>query len=204
MDTSALRVVDTGPLPYLLSVPVGPEPEHRASPAERWPVLCFLHGYGEGAPTAIDRALTRHGPLRRGNASQPSSTFVVVAPQLPQRGDLWYRHAAAVRRIVATVQEEQHGDSRRTYLSGFSFGGNGVFDLALSQPELWAALWAVDPTRHKQAFIRTLNLQPFREQPDGNRLYRDPGLNHVETARHAYDDDQIYRWLLSKHLPSPA
>ena len=53
------------------------------------PLLCFLHGYGEAAPMAIDRALRRHGPLAAGAAPFAVREFIVLAPQLPTAGDLW-------------------------------------------------------------------------------------------------------------------
>ena len=55
--------------------------------------------------------------------------FVILAPQLPVRGDLWYRHADTVRQIVLDEAKNFACDLRRVYLAGFSFGGNGVFDL---------------------------------------------------------------------------
>jgi hypothetical protein len=218
MDGSDVRLVEGAPLRYLLSVPAAP-----GSAAAR-PVLCFLHGYDEGAPTEIRAGLTRHGPLRTGSARRAREEFVVVAPQLPRAGDLWHRHAADVLEIVTSVRAAHGGDAERTYLTGFSFGGNGVFDLALAQPDVWAALWAVDPTRvpdsdprrpvwlsfgevaryGKSAFIRALALQPAAADPAGGRLYLDEGEGHVGAATRAYADDRIYEWLLSKRLRRPA
>ncbi|HEY0036641.1 MAG TPA: hypothetical protein VGB66_08145 [Longimicrobium sp.] len=125
---------------YLLSVPDG-------APSGPRPVLCFLHGYDEAAPTEIFEGVTRHGPLRPGSDGSAMQQMIVVAPQLPAAGDIWRRYADVVRDIVSRVQAEHGGDPARTYLTGFSFGGNGVFDLALCQPGFWAALWPVDPTR---------------------------------------------------------
>lgn len=48
------------------------------------------------------------------------------------------------------MQKKYDGDHNRTYLSGFSYGGNGVFDLAVEQLGFWAGLWPVDPTRVPQ------------------------------------------------------
>lgn len=216
MEKPDLRVVESAPLRYLLSVPSGPGLRPGA-----WPVLCFLHGYDEAFPLEIRRALTRHGPLRPGSAPRAVRDFVVVAPQLPRAGDVWHRYADAVREIVAEVQRAHGGDPRRTYLSGFSFGGNGVFDLAVAQPGTWAALWPVDPTRvpredpgrpvwlsfgevarrGKTSFIRALELEPAAAEPGGDRLYLDEGRDHVGSATLAYADERIYAWLLSKHLP---
>lgn len=219
MQQPDLRVVESGPLPYLLSVPA-PRPEA----PEALPLLCFLHGYDEAAPVEIRRGVARHGPLRPGSSARAREDFIVVAPQLPRAGDLWHRHAGDVREIVEQVRSAHSVDPRRTYLSGFSFGGNGVFDLALLQPGVWAALWPVDPTRAPRAdpgrpvwlsiggvarhgragFIRALGLEPVAGAPQGDRLYLDEGEDHVGSATRAYGDDRIYAWLLSKQLPTPA
>ncbi|HST61211.1 MAG TPA: hypothetical protein VLK84_21085 [Longimicrobium sp.] len=204
------RLVTSGPLPYLLSLPAGPAPA--AGPL---PLLCFLHGYDEGAPLPIHQGLTRHGPLAPSASARATAEFVVVAAQMPARGDLWHRHAAGVREIVRQVQAEHGADADRTFLTGFSFGGNGVFDLAREGP--WAALWPVDPTRvppadpglpvwlssgeisrrAERAFIQRLRLEPPAGEP-GDRVYVDEGHDHVGTARLAYGDDRIYTWLLSR------
>ncbi len=187
------------------------------------PLLCFLHGYDEGAPTNIVDALTRHGPLREGNPSLLIDQFLIVAPQLPAKGDIWLQYAAAVREIVL-AQAQHHGcNSGRCYLTGFSFGGNGAFDLALEQSDLWAAAWAVDPTRvpprkldvpvwvsmgqaarhQREALIRTLEL--MSPQQGGDRIWTDENADHVGTARRSYSDVLIYEWLLSRapHGASP-
>jgi hypothetical protein len=97
---------------------------------------------------------------------------------------------------------------------------NGVFDLALQQRDVWAALWPVDPTRvppedprrpawlssgeisrHSAgSFRRRLHLGPLHDAEPGDRVYEDRGQDHVDTARLAYQDDRIYQWLLSKQL----
>jgi predicted peptidase len=215
-DTPGPRVMEEGPLRSLLSLPE----DGGAGPR---PVLCFLHGYDEAAPLDIHPALTLHGPLRPGNPPVVRD-FIVVAPQLPRAGDHWAHHAGDVRAIVRSVRQEHGGDARRTYLTGFSFGGNGVFDLALLQPGEWAALWSVDPTRVprqdpgapvwlsiggiarriKHTFVDALRLHAAGgATPHGARIWEDEGEDHVGSARRAYQDERIYAWLLSKSLPNP-
>lgn len=209
-----MELIDTLPLRYLLTVPDDGGREPR-------PVLCFLHGYDEGAPTPIHAALTRHGPLHPDAAARLSAGFVVVAPQLPTRGDIWFRYATDVLALLRDVQGRHGGDPQRTHLTGFSFGGNGVFDLALAEPGFWAGLWAVDPTRVpsvdagvpiwlslgeisrrlRARFVEALALQPANATPAGERVWADEGLDHVGAARHAYADPQIYDWLLRQPGP---
>ena len=212
MDAS-LRLERDAPLPYLLSLP-------RDNAAGPRPVLFFLHGYDEGAPMDIHDALTRHGPLRADNPAETLNKFIIVAPQMPVRGDLWCRYADAVRTILRRIVERHAGDLQRAYLTGFSFGGNGVFDFALLQPNTWAALWAVDPTRvperdpnapvwlsfgevaraRKRGFIQALGLEPEAQTSDAARVYLDEGEDHVGCARLAYRDERIYSWLLAQRL----
>lgn len=206
--------MDDGPLPYLLALP------DASDDGEPRPVLCFLHGYDEGPPAEIGRALTKHGPLRPEGAPAVVRDFIVVAPQMPARGDLWRGHADDVEGIVRQVQARHGGDSARTYLTGFSFGGNGVFDLALARPGAWAALWPVDPTRvpardpgvpvwlsfgeiarhGKRAFVERLGLRAADATPGADRVYTDRGEDHVGSATSAYREERVYRWLLDRRL----
>lgn len=198
-------------------------PPRVAAAREPWPVLCFLHGWGEAAPLDIASALTRHGPLRPGGSERVAG-FIVVAPQLRfPGGDVWHEKADLVREIVTGVQSRYQGDPHKTYLTGFSFGGNGVFDLASQDDGFWAALWPVDPTRAPatkpslplllslgqysrsgqwQRFVRESALQDLALNPHGNSVVADCGFDHVGAATHAYRDERAYDWLLDKHLPS--
>jgi hypothetical protein len=83
MSAPALQLVDSYPLKYLLRPRISTEAD------ESPPLLCFLHGYDEGAPLEILNAVTRHGPFRSLNPSTYKDRFVMIAPQLPVRGDLW-------------------------------------------------------------------------------------------------------------------
>lgn len=213
MSASNLQLVESHALPYLLSIPEATDQQSATKP-----LLCFLHGYDEGAPMQIHRALTQHGPLRPGNPPSVTAQFIVVAPQLPVRGDLWYRYADVVQNIVQQVQSLHNAHSEQRFLTGFSFGGNGVFDLALQQLGFWAALWSVDPTRapeedpgspvwlssgevsrrRERRFIERLHLEKVHNETPGDRVYVDQGQDHVGTATLAYRDERIYRWLLSR------
>jgi predicted peptidase len=184
------------------------------------PLLCFLHGYDEGAPLDIFDALSRHGPFRSLNQSTYKDRFVIVAPQLPVRGDLWNRYADTVGRIVLDEAKRFACDLRRLYLTGFSFGGNGVFDLSFAQTGIWAASWPVDPTRvptrlitipiwlslgeisrlQAPSFIRILGLESAEIATSADKVWSDAGEDHVATATQAYNEERVYRWLLCKQI----
>ena len=189
---------------HLISLPSGAGPH---------PLLCFLHGYDEAAPAPLATALMRHGPLNASNLPHVRERFVVLAPQLPVAGDHWHRYSDELHELVATVLDEHEVDADRMFLTGFSFGGNGVFDIAALQGHWWHALWAVDPTRvperdpdrpvwvtagavvrsQGRAFIDGLNLSL---DPQAERVYDDEGDDHVGAAQRAYADERIYAWLL--------
>ncbi|MDG5813494.1 hypothetical protein QA601_00240 [Chitinispirillales bacterium ANBcel5] len=202
------------PLPCLLSVP----DTKSVSPR---PILCFLHGYDEGAPVEIREGLTRHGPLKTTSHLMARDEFIVIAAQMPKRGDLWYKFSDALRQIVELIQKGEDGDPKRTYLTGFSYGGNGVFDLGAALPHVWAALWAVDPTRvpknelkqplwlssgeisrlKESLFVQKLKLKSAdTKYTEYDRIIVDYNQDHVGTATFAYNDIRCYNWLLSKSL----
>ncbi len=212
MKLPDLHLLESASLPYLISVP------DKGTPAQGWPLLFFLHGYDEGAPMEIQRALTANGPLKAESSTRAVTEFIVAAPQLPLKGDLWYRFEEEVLEVVREVMTTFPVNRSRAYLTGFSFGGNGVFDLAGQQRGRWAALWAVDPTRvpeedpgcpvwlssgavsrrQESAFIAALQLQTISPGEVPDRVYVDKGFDHVGTATDAYKDDKIYEWLLEK------
>jgi hypothetical protein len=164
----------------------------------------------------------RHGPLSAAAPPRIRDDFLIVAPQLPRQGDRWLEQAAAVVELVRGVWATHGGDPARTYLTGFSYGGNGVLDLGGARPGFWAALWPVDPTRVppttpdspvrfaagplarplREGFIRSLRLADRAGESEG--VYEDHGADHVGTARVAYGADDGYEWLLRHRLDGGA
>jgi len=131
----------------LVSIPPDPPPKGD------WPILVFLHGNGEAAPpkaNPLQVAMTRHGPLGASSGSEATRRFVVIAPQLPAPGgDVWNQFANQVETIALNAVGRYQGNRSKIYLTGFSFGGNGVLDIGPLRPDVWAALWPVDPTRYE-------------------------------------------------------
>ncbi|KAI1709885.1 hypothetical protein Ddc_13711 [Ditylenchus destructor] len=139
-----------------------------------WPVLCFLHGNDEAAPCPIREGVTRQGPLN---------------PTIRRE----------CKDIATSVQHEHGGDPNRTYLTGFSYGGNGVFDLGIEQPDFWSALWPVDPTRVPKEEVKQpiwISIGAAARRLTASYIQQD----HVGSARKAYKDERIYDWLLAKRL----
>jgi len=207
---------DVAPLSGVMSLPRRPRPGMA--------ILCFLHGRGEAQPMDPVTAMTMHGPLHALSAIDtvdPAPPFLVVAPQLPVAGDLWHEQTDRVAELVRRIEVRYATDPARRYLTGFSFGGNGVFALGQRLPGFWSASWAVDPPRRPDPdlagplwFSIGSSARPGAEEsiarlgsialaddagdapPGAARVHLDQGEDHVGCARRAYADARIYRWLL--------
>lgn len=206
-----------------------------------WPLLCYLHGIRECGRLAdtdemTRKLLTAHGPLRDREEGLNLAAldrfiinnFIIVVPQVPcaqehdQRSfadNIWGEYAPTFKEVVLRVAEEYKGDRHRIYLTGFSRGGNGVFDFAQAQ-DFWAALWPVDPTRipksdpgrptwlwygieqrppnDRTRKILSLQEAPRKGRPSGDRLYTDTRVGHGPTAVSAYNDGRVYAWLRAR------
>lgn len=122
-----------------------------------WPIILFLHGRGErgsegmwqtqiGLPEAI-----RDHPERW--------PFIVVMPQC-SFDRFWTDRDMLAMAMTALDREtdEFHGDPGRTYISGLSMGGYGVWELVRQNPQRWAAaaiaaggiFWSYEPDRWLQ------------------------------------------------------
>src|SRR3546814_5591067 len=78
------------------------------------------------------------GPHVRANAG--SCPAVVVFPQVPENGEWQGANAGVAFAALDAATAEFNGDRDRTYLTGMSMGGYGTWELALAQPERFAAL----------------------------------------------------------------
>jgi predicted peptidase len=158
-----------------------------------------LNGQRYANPQA---ALMAHGPLKPGSAL-PDDSFIVVAPQLPGLEHDWaglpaqpgnppvqpgHLRARQVEAILGSVVGEFNADPNRVYLTGFSTGANGVYDLFTHsnrpQPTVgWAKLWPVDATTtfHLQNFPSPQH--PLRCPPLWLWYGRDHNVHNRSTIR---------------------
>ena len=102
------------------------------------PLILFLHGTGERGSDGDKPTQVGLGPyLHRHLVDFPA---LVVFAQAPDGRD-WNGLAATIAFAeLEQVSGEFHGDRNRTYLTGLSMGGYGVWELALAQPQRFAAL----------------------------------------------------------------
>ncbi len=118
---------------------------HDYDGGKSYPVILFLHGYG-------DRGLTGTQYLRVGfppaiKRREADFDFIAICPQ-GHTGAWWPEGDDAIRamEILARVESEYNVDRRRVYLTGLSSGGAGVWALAARYPDVWAAIVPVSPS----------------------------------------------------------
>lgn len=109
----------------------------RAAGSARPPVVVFLHGSGEIGTDGVKPTQVGLGPYLRSH--QDDFPAIVVFPQI-REGESWDDGADFAFAALRAASEEFHGDPERTYLTGVSLGGYGVWTLARLQPQRFAAL----------------------------------------------------------------
>ncbi|MCA0395356.1 MAG: prolyl oligopeptidase family serine peptidase [Proteobacteria bacterium] len=109
----------------------------RASGGDRPPVILFLHGSGERGDDNRRQVEVGLGPYVR--AHRETFPAIVVFPQAPRDRE-WSQVADVSFAQLDAATAEFGGDPSRTYLTGLSMGGFGVWDYALRQSYRFAAL----------------------------------------------------------------
>src|SRR5690242_2697260 len=137
--------VDNSEQPYALYVP------HDFDPAKKYPLIISLHSEDTNHRInlrqvfglSIRSAETNPEDLRQFPARDAG--FMVAAPLA--RGSMDYRGIAErdVYDTLADVERHFPIDTDRVYLTGISMGGAAALRLALTRPDLWAAIAAVCP-----------------------------------------------------------
>jgi predicted peptidase len=215
---SATQVVRVN---YLLYAPAAAE----KNPGRRWPLVVFLHGYGERG--ADPRLLTAQ-PLPRTLARTTSFPAIVVSPQLPLRFTGWSEMIEPVDALVQRLVARYPVDRRSLYLTGLSTGGFGTWTYALRHPRRFAALVPIAGGYEQGGVPRNICalkkvpiwafhgaldtiITPYHSEilvnalrTCGSRVVRFtlyPGVDHFHSWLRAYADPALWRWLFSQRLP---
>jgi len=131
---------------------------YRRDKHKPWPVILFLHGRGErGAEGMWQTQIGLPQAVRDHPERWP---FVIVMPQCPL-SSFWTDPEMLAMAMAALDRETEEFqlDPRRTYLTGLSMGGYGVWELGRLYPERWAAavvvaggvFWSYAPERWQEA-----------------------------------------------------
>lgn len=110
----------------------------RAAGGRHPPVLLFLHGSGErGDDNQRQLAVGLAPHIRRAQDEFPA---IAVFPQSPADASWTDGTARMALAALDAAMREFDGDPDRVALTGLSRGGYGVYELALMQPDRFAAL----------------------------------------------------------------
>jgi predicted peptidase len=209
---------------YLLFVPKDYEPN-----GKKWPLMLFLHGYGEcGNGTSDLNRVKLHGPPGFVD-SRPDFPFVVITPQCPQpKYDLkeiakaW--KSEQLIQLVDHVADKLNIDPTRVYATGLSMGGFGTWRLVAAHPERFAAALPICGGGNKpEAMAKSLRRVPIwtfhgardsvvplsmsqdmvdavRRAGGDVKLTVYPDIEH-NSWKQTYDNPKVYDWLLSHRGP---
>jgi len=108
------------------------------TPDRKWPIVLFLHGYGErGSDGLLQTDIGLPHAIRLDRSRFPA---VVVIPQCSM--DHWWTQREMEEMALATLTaaaKEYKGDAKHTYLTGLSMGGYATWDIASRYPGKFAA-----------------------------------------------------------------
>jgi predicted peptidase len=195
------------------------EPPNEADPPEAgWPLIIFLHGTTERGSNL--QQLTRRGSLAY-RAEGGTFRCYVAAPQCPAT-TTWNRLIDELQPWLDALLMTHPIDPSRITLTGFSLGGSGILDWAYRSPERFAALVPVagvevpDGKRNpcvfapipiwivagrKDTVVSARGAEAFialMKSCGTEPRYTLYDTNHVETARRAYRNPELYNWMLSQ------
>ncbi|OCT17265.1 hypothetical protein A8709_27445 [Paenibacillus pectinilyticus] len=103
---------------------------------QQYPLFVFLHGIKKrGDDISV---LNKYG-LTWIAESKPDFPFIVVTPQCPADSN-WTHVYQSVIALINEITTSYPVDTERMYLTGFSMGGNGTWDIAARSPELFSAI----------------------------------------------------------------
>ncbi|WP_080873217.1 prolyl oligopeptidase family serine peptidase [Oceanobacillus timonensis] len=121
-------------LPYLFHTP------HQLADqtTKKWPFVLFLHGAGERGNDL--KEVTKHGfAMKMMETENQDASFIFVAPQCAE-DSYWTEELPMLDGLLDEIIKKYPVDEQRVYLTGLSMGAIGAWNLALQQPDRFAAM----------------------------------------------------------------
>jgi predicted peptidase len=184
---------------------------------DSWPLMLFLHGAGERGDDL--QRVKLHGPPKLIAAGR-EFPFIVVSPQCPK--DRWWE-PFELTALLDEIVEKYKVDRDRIYVTGLSMGGFGTWNLVAFTPDRFAALapicgggesFAAKRLARVPAWVfhgaKDLLVPLERSQKMVEAMKKNGGsvkLTVYPEAGHdswtaAYNDPELYRWLLEQKRPA--
>lgn len=191
-------------------------PHHyEAQNVKKYPLIIFLHGNKkrwDDITVLNDYGLTWIAENKK------DFQFIVATPQCPATSN-WSLESESVIALTKEIMSKYKVDFECIYLTGFSMGGNGAWDLAYKAPELFSAIVPISGwfDVEKAHSLKEMPFWVFHGDEDdivpiqrsdemvkaltsiqGNIRYTTyPGLKHF-IMNETYGNPELYEWLL-KH-----
>lgn len=191
-------------------------PEHYKA-GEKYPVILFLHGAGT---RGSDINVLANNAFFRLTAQHEQFPFVCVAPLC--HSETWFELFETLIRFTKMIQHAEFTDPDRFYLTGNSMGGYGAWQLAISIPEVFAAMvpvcgggmyWDAGRLKHLPiwAFHGDIDPTVFPEESVKmveavNKRGGHAKLTLYENTKHdswtaTYSNPEVFAWMLSHSRP---
>jgi predicted peptidase len=182
---------------------------------DKWPLIISLHGSGE---RGSDISLLQRFGIQHRIANDNLFPFIVLCPQCPENC-IWEMQFDLITELLENAKSELKVDESKVILTGYSMGGYGVWNYAMLFPNRFTAIvpvsgggmiekkvkvlkdlpiWTFHGVNDKSVPIEeTQKLVDILRANNSNvkfSIYQDCGHEVCTTA---YDNDELYDWLLS-------
>lgn len=201
---------DTMSLRALIHLPT----DYGKEKGKRWPMILFLHGAGE---RGSDIELVKLHGIPKVAEADPDFPFLAVSPQCPE-GTWWSFELDALKALLNEFIATHAVDTDRVYLTGLSMGGYGTWNLAIAEPERFAAIapicgggdpdtvcaiknvpvWAFHGAQDNVVLLRESRkmVDALRECGGSVRFTIYPNAGHDSWTK-TYSNPRLYEWFLS-------
>lgn len=124
-----IKIEQSDNLQYIIRFPDG------YKNGDKFPVIIYLHGAGS---RGNDINILKNTPYFNIINNHLEFPFITVAPQCSQ--NTWFDMFEQLKSFVFKIYDENFTDKNKIYLMGASMGGYGTWQLAMSLPEIFAAI----------------------------------------------------------------
>ncbi len=102
---------------------------------QKYPVIFFMHGAGS---RGTDVEVLKDNPYFKNIEKYENFPFISVAPQC--HANTWFDLFQTLQTFICHICQQEFADRERIYMIGASMGGYATWQLAMSMPELFAAI----------------------------------------------------------------
>ena len=188
----------------------------RRSDKKLYPLVIYLHGKGNDVMTPVEPWNASTFSNKSNNRKRPC---IIIAPQAPSNG--WKdAKADGVLAIAKELMDNFPIDPKRIYITGYSMGSFGTFNLISMKPDFFAAGIGVagGASPNKADKLKDVPIWAFHGDADdvvkvgssrrivealkaigGKIKYTEiPGGDHG-IATQVYADEEVHEWLFEQH-----